>query len=239
MEQQTWPESASRSIVGDFYSILLELDSYGLNHLAIETYPKWARRVIDAERQRRPRNGPILAFSAYGLREKAVVQAHIPKEVDRSAPPEDAADEPKLPETASRSIIGIFYSNLLNLDLDALNCLSVTKYPAWARRTVEAEQQRRKQNGPAPPSKSQKAAILTIGETGTQKDIAVEAHTPKEVDESVPPKDVDESVTPKDVDESAPPEDANDEPDWPEVVNRSMIGSFYSKLLTQDQDDLY
>src|SRR5690554_3420097 len=125
MEQQTWPESASRSIVGDFYSILLELDSYGLNHLAIETYPKWARRAIDAERQRQARNGPILAFSANGLLEKAVVQAHIPKEANGSSPPEDAADEPKLPGTANRSMIGTFYSKLLNLDLDALNCLSV------------------------------------------------------------------------------------------------------------------
>src|SRR5690606_36427315 len=98
MVQQTWPESASRSIVADFYRRLLKLDNYDLNHLDIKTYPKWARRVMDSKRQRRAKNGPILTFNAEGIREEAVVQTHTPKKVDRSAPPEDAVDEPKLPE---------------------------------------------------------------------------------------------------------------------------------------------
>ncbi|KAF9177578.1 hypothetical protein BGZ50_008562 [Haplosporangium sp. Z 11] len=220
MGQQTWPETASHTIVGDFYNKLLELDTYDLNHLSIETYPKWARRVIDAERQRRARNGPILTFNSTGQREKAVVRAPTSKEVDRSAPPKDTTDEPKLPETANRSTIGTFYSNLLNLDLDALNRLSVTKYPTWARRTVDAERQRRKQDGSTPPTKAQRAAILTIGETGTQKDDTMEAPTPKEVDRSASPKDV------------------TDEPRLPETANRSTIGTFYSNLLNLDLDAL-
>ncbi|KAI8602935.1 hypothetical protein EDD21DRAFT_56689 [Dissophora ornata] len=57
MESNKWPEVASRSVIGSFYSHLVELDKSVLNHLSMGVYPKWARRVIHAERQRRKNRG--------------------------------------------------------------------------------------------------------------------------------------------------------------------------------------
>ncbi|KAF8968415.1 hypothetical protein BGZ46_010887 [Entomortierella lignicola] len=69
MESKDWPDVASRSIVGTFYSQLTKLNSSDLNHLSMEQFPKWARRVIDAERKRRKKQGSTLITKA----EKAII----------------------------------------------------------------------------------------------------------------------------------------------------------------------
>ncbi|KAF9917236.1 hypothetical protein BX616_001618 [Lobosporangium transversale] len=51
------PNQASRRIIGSFYSALLQLGKYDLNHLPMQDYPTWARRVVHAERKRRKDKG--------------------------------------------------------------------------------------------------------------------------------------------------------------------------------------
>src|SRR5690554_6799682 len=64
MESRDWPDVANRSIVGTFYSQLLNLSGYDLNHLSMEQFPKWARRVVDTERKRRKEEGSTLPTKA-------------------------------------------------------------------------------------------------------------------------------------------------------------------------------
>ncbi|KAG0018873.1 hypothetical protein BGZ82_000313 [Podila clonocystis] len=72
-------------------------------------------------------------------------------------------------QTASRSVIGVFYSNLLKLDTDALNTISIKDHPKWARRLIDAERNRRKSNGDTAPTKAEKTRIISFGE-GKKKD---------------------------------------------------------------------
>jgi hypothetical protein len=53
MSDHGLPEEASRDQVSAFYDTLVAMETGDLKKLEIATYPKWARRVIDAERCRR------------------------------------------------------------------------------------------------------------------------------------------------------------------------------------------
>ncbi|KAG0022549.1 hypothetical protein BGZ81_008485 [Podila clonocystis] len=67
-------------------------------------------------------------------------------------------------QTAPRSVIGVFYSNLLKLDTDALNTIFIKNHPKWARRLIDAERNRRKSNGDTAPTKAERTRIISFGE---------------------------------------------------------------------------
>ncbi|KAF9914051.1 hypothetical protein BX616_009076 [Lobosporangium transversale] len=69
-----------------------------------------------------------------------------------------------LPEQASRSIIGSFYSKVWRVNRHDLNHLSVKKYPTWARRVIHAERSRRKNNETDEPTAAEKKIVLDFGE---------------------------------------------------------------------------
>lgn len=68
------------------------------------------------------------------------------------------------PQVPNRSVIGSFYSDLLKLDIDNLNNIDIKEHPKWARRVIDAERKRRKNNVDTTPSKAEKSKILSLGE---------------------------------------------------------------------------
>lgn len=63
-----------------------------------------------------------------------------------------------------RGVIGVFYSNLVKLDIDALNTISIKDHTKWERRLIDAERNRRKSNGDTGPTKAERARIISFGE---------------------------------------------------------------------------
>ncbi|KAF9397795.1 hypothetical protein BGX21_008496 [Mortierella sp. AD011] len=57
MSAENLPAEATRRDSQEFYDELLEMETGDLNMLPIGNYPKWARRVLNAERCRRKENG--------------------------------------------------------------------------------------------------------------------------------------------------------------------------------------
>ncbi|KAF9102968.1 hypothetical protein BGX27_010793 [Mortierella sp. AM989] len=57
MPFQGLPEVPSRQEVNEFYDDLLDMDTPEMNMLRIDSFPKWARRVLNEERCRRKEHG--------------------------------------------------------------------------------------------------------------------------------------------------------------------------------------
>ncbi|KAF9361032.1 hypothetical protein BGX26_006354 [Mortierella sp. AD094] len=70
-----------------------------------------------------------------------------------------------LPDEASRRDSQSFYDELLDMETADLNMLQIGDYPKWARRVLNAERCRRKENGGSAdrPSKKVKNRIISLG----------------------------------------------------------------------------
>ncbi|KAF9327982.1 hypothetical protein BG006_008774, partial [Podila minutissima] len=88
----------NRSIIGGFYSNLLKLDTDALKAIPIKDQSKWARRLIDAERNRRKSNGDATPTKAERTR---IISFGEGKKIDTEAT-STAKDEPPTATTSTK-----------------------------------------------------------------------------------------------------------------------------------------
>ncbi|KAK3826155.1 MAG: hypothetical protein J3Q66DRAFT_329548 [Benniella sp.] len=154
------PEEPSWDDVAGFYDDLVAMKTRDLNMLRIGSYSRWARQVMNEERCRRKDQDCADTRPSRQERERIIAVGAPYEDEDEDEEEEDDA----LPEEPSWDDVRNFYHDLVAMDTWDLNGLPIGEYPKWARKVMNEERCRRKDQDGANsrPSRQERERIIDM-----------------------------------------------------------------------------